>query len=152
MDRQRKDVPKRGGTRVECSCIWLTTRETSADLIEMAPTGFFFFQKPRAQRQYGGVSLFISSVHKFTSISLPTQTRYECTSGKLRYGQSYYVGTIRESSLKCGEATRMDHGDAVGPFPGIAHVSFHTVHVCSNKNRIYCDKKSTLHHTYLQYS
>ena len=26
----------------------------------------------------------------------------------------FCVGTIRESSLKCGEATRMDHGGAMG--------------------------------------
>ena len=56
------------------------------------------------------------------------------------------VWTIRQSSPKCGEATRIDHGGAVGPFSVIAHVFFHTVHVCSNKDRIYWDKKSTVHH------
>ena len=41
----------------------------------------------------------------------------------------------------------MDHGGAVGPFPVISHVFFHTVHICSNKDRIYWDKKPTVHHS-----
>ena len=34
-----------------------------------------------------------------------------------------------------------------GPFARIFHVFFHTVHVCSNKDRIYWDKKPTAHHS-----
>ena len=67
---------------------WLTSRETSADLAEMTPKGFSFFHKPRTQRRGGGVGLFISMAHKFTSISLPTQSSFESISGTLECGQS----------------------------------------------------------------
>ena len=66
---------------------WLTNREISADLIEMTPRGFSF-QKPKAQSSGGGLGLFVSSAHKFTSTSLPTQTRFESTSCKLGCGKS----------------------------------------------------------------
>ena len=56
-----------------------------------SPPGFSFFQEPRAQRTGRGVGLFISSVQKFTAISLPTQTSFESTSGKLECCQSYFI-------------------------------------------------------------
>ena len=67
--------------------IWLTTRDNSADLTEMTPQGFSFFQKPRAQKSGGGVGLFISSAHKLTSISPPTQTKFQSIPGKLEWDQ-----------------------------------------------------------------
>ena len=67
---------------------WLTLRENSADLDEMTPKGFSIFHKPRTQRRGGGVGLFISMAHKFTSISLPTQSSYESISDTLECGQS----------------------------------------------------------------
>ena len=66
---------------------WLTTKETSADLADMTPEGFSFFHKPRTRRRGRGVGLFVSSAHKFTAISLPTQTSVEAISGKLECGQ-----------------------------------------------------------------
>ena len=39
----------------------------------------------------GGVGLFVSSAHKFTAISLPTQTSFEAISGKLECGQSCLI-------------------------------------------------------------
>ena len=45
---------------------WLTATETSADLAEVTPPGFSFFQIPRPKRRGGGVGLFISSAYKFT--------------------------------------------------------------------------------------
>ena len=51
---------------------WLTTKETSADLVDMTPEGSSFFHKSRTQRRGGGVGLFVSSAHKLTAISLPT--------------------------------------------------------------------------------
>ena len=67
---------------------WLTTKETFVDLADTAPKVFSFFHKPRTWRRRGGVGLFMSSVHKFTAISLPTQTSFEDISGKLECGQS----------------------------------------------------------------
>ena len=70
---------------------WLTTKETSADLADMTPDGFSFFQKPRTRRKGGEVGLFVSSAHKFTANSLPTQTSFEAISGKLECGQSCLI-------------------------------------------------------------
>ena len=70
---------------------WLTTKETSADLADMTPEGFSFFHKPRTRRRGGGVGLFVSSAHKFTAISLPTETSFEAISGKLECGQSCLI-------------------------------------------------------------
>lgn len=67
---------------------WLSTRETSADLAEMTPPGFSFFQTPRTQRRGGGVGLFVSSALKFTPFSLPTQTTFEFLCGKFDCGSS----------------------------------------------------------------
>ena len=49
---------------------WLTTKETYTDLAEMTPQGFSFHET-RARRRGGGVGLFVSSAHKFSTISLP---------------------------------------------------------------------------------
>ena len=68
---------------------WLTAKETSADLTELTAQGFSFFQKPRAQRREGEVGLFVSSAHRFTSVSPPTQTSCESIFGKLESGQSF---------------------------------------------------------------
>ena len=65
---------------------WLTTKETSTDLADTTPGGFSFFHKPRTGRRKGGVCLFVSSTHKFTAISLPTQTSFEAILGKLECG------------------------------------------------------------------
>ena len=51
---------------------WLTTKETSADLVAMTSKGFSFFHEARAGWRRGRVGLFMSSVHKFSTISLPT--------------------------------------------------------------------------------
>ena len=69
----------------------LTTKETPADLADMTPEGFSFFNKPRTWRRGGGVGLFVSSAHKFTAISLPTQTSFEAISDKLECGQSCLI-------------------------------------------------------------
>ena len=69
----------------------LTTKETSADLADMTPEGFPFFHKPRTRRRGRGVGLFVSSAHKFTAISLPTQSSFEAISGKLKCGQSCLI-------------------------------------------------------------
>ena len=55
---------------------WLITKETSTDLADITPPppGFSFFHKSRTRQRGGGVGLFVSSAHKFTAISLPTQT------------------------------------------------------------------------------
>ena len=37
------------------------------------------------------MGLFVSSAHKFTAISLPTQTSFEAISGKLECGQSCLI-------------------------------------------------------------
>ena len=65
---------------------WLTTKETYADLADMTTEGFSFSHKPRTRRRGGGVGLFVSSAHKSTAISLPTQTSFEDISGKLECG------------------------------------------------------------------
>ena len=70
---------------------WLTTKETFVDLADTAPKVFSFFHKPRTWRRRGGVGLFMPSVHKFTAISLPTQTSFEGISGKLKCGQSWLI-------------------------------------------------------------
>ena len=67
---------------------WLTARETSADLAEVTPPGFSFFQIPRPKRRGGGVGLFISSAYKFTPIILPAHTSFESISGSVELGQS----------------------------------------------------------------
>ena len=64
--------------------------ETSADLADMTSHGFSF-HKPRTRRIGGGAGLFVSSAHKFTAISLPTQTSFEAISGKLECGQSCLI-------------------------------------------------------------
>ena len=70
---------------------WLTTRETSADLVETMPQGFSFFQEPRARWRGGGVSLFVLSAHRFTAISPLTQTSFEAIYGKSECGQSCLI-------------------------------------------------------------
>ena len=70
---------------------WLTTKETSVELADMTREGFSFFHKPRTRRGGGGVGMFASSAHKFTAISLPTQTRFGAISGKLECGQSCFI-------------------------------------------------------------
>ena len=70
---------------------WLTTKETSVDPADITLEGFSFFHKPRTRRRTGGVGLFLSSAHKFTAISLPTQTSFEAISGKLECGQSWLI-------------------------------------------------------------
>ena len=55
------------------------------------PPGFLFFQEPRTRRRGGRVGLFVSSAHKFTAISLPTQTSFEAISGKIECGQSCLI-------------------------------------------------------------
>ena len=67
---------------------WKTVRETSAHLAEVTPHDISF-QIPRAHRRGG---FFVSSAHRFTSISLPTET--SCTSGKLECGQPQYYQHI----------------------------------------------------------
>ena len=67
---------------------WLTTKETSGDLADITPEGFSFFHKPRTQWREGGVGPFMSPAHKYTAISLPTQTSFEAILGKLECGQS----------------------------------------------------------------
>ena len=66
---------------------WLITKETSADPADMTPNSFSFFHKPRTRRRGRAVGLFVSSPHKFTAISLPTQTSFEAISGQLECGQ-----------------------------------------------------------------
>ena len=88
---------------------WLTTNDTSADLADMTPEGFSFFHKPRTRRRGAGVDLFISSVHKFTAISRPSQTSFEAISGKRECGQSSFIilniyhppGPATAFSVKC---------------------------------------------------
>ena len=70
---------------------WLTTKETSADLAEITPQVFSFFHEPRARWRVGGVGLFVSLAHKFSTISLPAQTSFEDISAKLKCGQSYLI-------------------------------------------------------------
>ena len=65
-------------------------RQTFADLTKLTPQGFSF-QEPRPKRREGGVGLFISSAHKFTVISLPTQATFESIYGKLEFGQSCLI-------------------------------------------------------------
>ena len=65
---------------------WLTTRETSSDLAEMIPHGFSFLQTSRVNKRGGGVGLFVSNAFKFTPINLPSQSSFECISGKLKSG------------------------------------------------------------------
>ena len=67
---------------------WLTARETSADLPEVTPPGFSFFQIPRAKRRGGGVGLFVSSAYKFIPIILPAHTSFKSISGNSELGQS----------------------------------------------------------------
>ena len=57
----------------------------------MPPEGFSFFHQPRIRRRGEGIGLFVSSAHKFTAISLPTQTSFEAISGKLECCQSCLV-------------------------------------------------------------
>ena len=57
----------------------------------MTPEGFSFFHKPRTRRRGGGVGLFVSPAHKFTAISLPTQTSFEAIPGELACGQSCLI-------------------------------------------------------------
>ena len=70
---------------------WLTTKDTSEGLADMTPQVFSFFYKPRTRKRGGGVGLFVSSTHKFTAISLPTQTSFEAILGKLEWGQSCLI-------------------------------------------------------------
>ena len=70
---------------------WLTTKETSADLAEMTLWGFPFLHEPRARQRGGRVGLLVSSVYKFSTISLPTRTSFEAMSGKLECGQSCFI-------------------------------------------------------------
>ena len=70
---------------------WLTTKETSPDLAEMNPQGLSCFHEPRAQRRGGGLGLFMSSAHKYSAISLPTQTSLKAIYGKLECGQSCLI-------------------------------------------------------------
>ena len=74
MLKQSSTVISKGIDLLGITEIWLTSKETSADLAEMTHQGFSFFQEPRARRRGGGVGLFVSSAHKFPVISLPTQT------------------------------------------------------------------------------
>ena len=67
-------------------CLWLTTRETSSDLAKMTSHGFSFLQTPRVNKRREGVGLFVSNAFKFTPISLPSQSSFECISGKLKCG------------------------------------------------------------------
>ena len=67
---------------------WLTIRETSSDLAEMTPHGFSFLQTPRVNKRGGGVGLFISKAFKFTPINLPSQSNFECISGKHKCGRA----------------------------------------------------------------
>ena len=62
---------------------WLTTAETSSDVAEMTVHGFSFLQTPRVNKKGGGVGLFVSNAFKFTPIGLPSQSSFECISGKL---------------------------------------------------------------------
>ena len=83
---------------------WLTTKETSANLAEMTAQGFPFFHELRARRGGGGVGLFVSLVHKFSTISLPGQTSFEAIPGKLECGQSWiaiwYFGLFQSPSIR----------------------------------------------------
>ena len=67
---------------------WLTVRETSADLGEVTPPGFSFFQIPKPKRRGGGVGLFISSAYKVTPILLPAHTSFKSMSGTVELGRS----------------------------------------------------------------
>ena len=67
---------------------WLIARKTSADLAEVTPAGFSFFQIPRAKRRGGGIGLFVSSAYKFTRIILPAHTSFESKSGNV---ENYYI-------------------------------------------------------------
>ena len=67
---------------------WLTARETSADLAEVTPPGFSFFQIARVKRRGGGVGLFVSSAYQFTPIILPAHTSFESISGNIELHQS----------------------------------------------------------------
>ena len=67
---------------------WLTATETSADLAEVTPPGFPFFQIPRAKRRGGGVGLFVSSAYKFTPIIVPDHTSFESIPENVEFGRS----------------------------------------------------------------
>ena len=67
---------------------WLTIREISSDLAEMTPHGFSFFQTPRVNKRGGGVGLFVSKAFKFTPINQPSQSSFECISGKFECGRA----------------------------------------------------------------
>ena len=70
---------------------WLTTKETSADLADMAREGYSFFHKPRTWQRGGGVGLFVLTAHKYTAIGQPTRTSFDAISGKHECGQSCLI-------------------------------------------------------------
>ena len=68
---------------------WLTARETSADLAEVTPPGFSFFQIPRAKRRGGGSwPVRLVCLQIYPHYSIPAHISFESISGNIELGQS----------------------------------------------------------------
>jgi hypothetical protein len=62
---------------------WLTSKETTAGLADITPSGYSFHQAPRRGKTGGGVGLFVSPAFKFLPITLPKQASFEAICGKI---------------------------------------------------------------------